>query len=266
MRVRAVRLVTIALMVTVSCTSANPGLHRAHGFSQRYSQAEDFKALAATAGSTYREAGSLAFCASSPSPSQAVSCALRSCRERANRVHAISECEITMLGDHEVSAFSDLSAMMVQYEQEIRGTNAAAQPPGSRPRSTPTADSDHCQWARDGECDDTRYLGAISGACRHGSDASDCRGLQLRPPQQLVGNTCQWAFDGECDDSRYIGAITGVCRHGTDMADCGLLRLRSRQELVGNTCRWAFDGECDHPHVGTGACPAGTDAADCGGH
>ena len=102
-----------------------------------------------------------------------------------------------------------------------------------------------CDWAFDGECDDVRYLGAVTNACRPNTDESDCRGLPLRPSEDLVGNTCQWAYDGECDDDRYVGAITRACRRGTDEADCQGLPLRSAGQEEGNTCTYAFDDECD---------------------
>lgn len=147
------------------------------------------------------------------------------------------------------------------------------------------ADTDSCQWALDGECDEPRYGG--TGACDNGTDTSDCRPLlsgdntcrwafdhecdepdvgtgACRPGTDTADcravhiggdNSCHWAHDGECDEPRYAG--TGACTDGTDTADCGHLASGD------NTCRWAFDRECDHPGLGTGACLPGTDTADC---
>lgn len=93
------------------------------------------------------------------------------------------------------------------------------------PGSQPGRAGNSCQWAFDGECDDSRYFGFISSACPHGTDEADCAGLQLRPGYLLTGNTCQWAFDGDCDDYRYVGG-TGACPAGTDASDCQGYRLR----------------------------------------
>lgn len=127
------------------------------------------------------------------------------------------------------------------------------------------AQNNSCQFANDGECDESRYYGNITGACPAGTDTYDCRALRLRPQSEMAGNSCQWAFDGECDEGRYVGSVTTVCADGTDTADCTGLSLRSPAEMAGNSCQWAFDGECDHPGIGTGACPMGTDASDCAG-
>ncbi len=135
---------------------------------------------------------------------------------------------------------------------------AASAPPAPR-----TVDTNACVWAFNGQCDDSRHVGAASSGCPHRTDATDCQALPMRSVPELAGNTCQWAFDGECDDMRHVGADTGVCRPGTDQADCSGLQPRGRQDLAGNTCQWAFDGECDHRGIGTGVCPEGTDMADC---
>ncbi len=160
-------------------------------------------------------------------------------------------------------AFACLMLLVVAgYEPDATrvptsGTAASA-PPAPR-----TADTDACVWAFDGECDDSRHVGAVTTACPHRTDATDCRALRLRSAQELAVNTCQWAFDGECDDMRHVGAVTGACQPGTDQADCSGLQPRGRQDLAGNTCQWAFDGECDHRGIGTGICPERTDTADC---
>ena len=109
---------------------------------------------------------------------------------------------------------------------------------------------DSCQWAHDGECDDTRYGG--TGACRPGTDASDCRAAAAGGD-----DSCRWAFDGECDEP---GIGLGLCTTGTDTTDCAPVAfLRNRT----NRCASAFDGTCDEPGRGTGRCDADTDTADC---
>ena len=125
------------------------------------------------------------------------------------------------------------------------------------------AQDNSCRWAFDGECDESRYHGNVTGACPAGTDTNDCRGLRLRDAGEMAGNGCQWAFDGECD---HPGVGTGACQMGTDTADCAGL---GRPQAGGATssvdsCRWAFDGECDEARFsGTGACSDGTDTTDC---
>ena len=156
-------------------------------------------------------------------------------------------------------------AGMLMAGQAVAEEAAAAADPIATPVAQASADNDSCEWANDGECDDIRYIGADTGACLAGTDATDCSAFTLRPASELEGNECQWAFDGECDDTRYVDFVTGACLHGTDTDDCRSLTLRPESELEGNSCQWAFDGECDHPDVGTGACLPGTDTLDCAG-
>ncbi|MGJ3230176.1 MAG: trypsin-like serine peptidase [Oceanicaulis sp.] len=111
---------------------------------------------------------------------------------------------------------------------------------------------DSCRHANDGECDEP---GLGTGACRSGTDRSDCWRI-------LTGredDSCQWARDGECDEP---GFGTGACTQGTDQTDCGdVTELRFRSDM----CATAFDGVCDEPELGTGRCAARTDRSDCVG-
>ncbi len=61
-----------------------------------------------------------------------------------------------------------------------------------------------------------RYIGAVTGACEHGTGSIDCSALRLRIPEELWGSTCQWAFDGECE---HPGAGAGLGQPRTDTAD-----------------------------------------------
>lgn len=110
--------------------------------------------------------------------------------------------------------------------------------------------SDTCQYANDGECDDP---GLGTGACRQGTDYSDC----WRLAQGVEDNSCRWANDGECDEP---GFGTGACTQATDLADCGsVINLRFRND----SCESAFDGVCNEPEIGDGRCAARSDRADC---
>lgn len=125
--------------------------------------------------------------------------------------------------------------------------------------------NDSCIYANDGECDDPRFLGA-TGACRAGSDATDCAGsvtqaeaLAALPAglrQQLGSDSCIYANDNECDDPAFGG--TGSCVAGTDATDC-------RPAAVGgdDSCAWAGDAECDEPGIGGGYCTDFSDTTDC---
>ena len=68
------------------------------------------------------------------------------------------------------------------------------------------AQSNSCQYANDGECDEpgTWAGGSASGiaACSSGTDYTDCN------------NACRYRNDGECDEPRFCGT-------GTDCRDCG---------------------------------------------
>ena len=108
---------------------------------------------------------------------------------------------------------------------------------------------DSCRWANDNECDDPD-IG--TGACRMGTDYSDCRALR-----EGENDSCRWARDGECDEPN-IG--TGACVQATDRTDCGALaNLRNQTDR----CDTAFNGVCEEPGRGNGACQARTDRSDC---
>lgn len=125
-----------------------------------------------------------------------------------------------------------------------------------------------CQWAFDGECDESRFQGNSTDACTAGTDTFDCQGHSLR---QSAGadDSCEWARDGECDDARYVGNASGACTAGTDATDCRGYTLRTAQADPGNSCQWAYDGECDEERyqgAASTACTIGTDSADCRGY
>lgn len=132
---------------------------------------------------------------------------------------------------------------------------------------------DSCDYARDNECDESRYGG--TGACEPGTDSFDCALLAAGRSD----DSCQWANDGECDEPRLEGVST-ACRDGTDATDCDGVPTRAealealfdllppgvRERLGSDTCEYAFDLECDDTAFGgTGACETGTDATDCRG-
>ncbi len=110
--------------------------------------------------------------------------------------------------------------------------------------------TDSCQFAHDLECDDAAFGG--TGACRAGTDATDCRGLAAGGDE-----SCQYAGDGECDEPN-IGL--GVCADGTDTLDCQTVAyLRNRDD----SCDMAFNGQCNEADGGDGQCAPLTDTADC---
>lgn len=120
--------------------------------------------------------------------------------------------------------------------------NANIKPPRGR------GGDDSCRWANDNECDDPD-IG--TGACRMGTDYSDCRALR-----EGENDSCRWARDGECDEPN-IG--TGACVQATDRTDCGALaNLRNQTDR----CATAFNGVCEEPGRGNG-CEARTDRSDC---
>ncbi|MEM7444043.1 MAG: trypsin-like serine protease [Pseudomonadota bacterium] len=111
--------------------------------------------------------------------------------------------------------------------------------------------NDSCQWANDLECDDIRFGG--TGACREGTDATDCRALAMGGD-----NSCEWSFDGECDEPR-IGV--GVCTSGTDTADCAAAAIRRNRT---NSCPTSLNDRCDESALGgSGLCQPLTDTSDC---
>lgn len=114
---------------------------------------------------------------------------------------------------------------------------------------------DSSQWARDGECDDPRFVGDgmadILLEEDQWADATDCRALfdagriRLRDgdtsvpggPIDFGADTGDWIFDGECDDPRFVGdgmaAVLLDEDRLADATDCralyeaGRIRLRA---------------------------------------
>lgn len=110
---------------------------------------------------------------------------------------------------------------------------------------------DSCRWANDNECDEPD-IG--TGACRLGTDYSDCRHLR-----EGEDDSCRWARDGECDEPNFG---TGACVQGTDRTDCGNISWMRNQT---DRCATAFNGVCEEPGRGNGRCEARTDRSDCYG-
>jgi len=104
---------------------------------------------------------------------------------------------------------------------------------------------DASEWARDGECDDPRFVG--TGVASElldadlGHDATDCRQAiaagtatftgapteQPLPSFDYGGDWSKWANDGECDDLRFTGEGTSKKLLTEDMlgdaSDCAAL-------------------------------------------
>ena len=110
---------------------------------------------------------------------------------------------------------------------------------------------DSCRWANDNECDEPD-IG--TGACRLGTDRSDCRAMRAGDD-----DSCRWARDGECDEPNFG---TGACVQGTDRTDCGAIAWMRNQN---DTCTTAFNNVCEEPGHGNGSCAARTDRSDCHG-
>ncbi|MEQ1708285.1 MAG: trypsin-like serine protease [Terricaulis sp.] len=111
--------------------------------------------------------------------------------------------------------------------------------------------NDSCRWANDNECDDPD-IG--TGACRLGTDDSDCRALR-----NGENDSCRWARDGECDEPNFG---TGACVQGTDRTDCGQISWMRNQS---DSCTTALNDVCEEPGHANGSCAASTDRADCHG-
>lgn len=109
---------------------------------------------------------------------------------------------------------------------------------------------DSCRWANDGECDDP---GIGTGACRAGTDYSDC----WRIATGVEDDSCRWANDGECDEPHFG---TGACTQATDRTDCGAVAYLRNQT---DACRFAFNDVCNEPGRGDGTCDPRTDRGDC---
>jgi protease YdgD len=127
---------------------------------------------------------------------------------------------------------------------------AIKQRDGGKPGG-PVSGDDSCRWAHDNECDDPD-IG--TGACRQGTDFSDCRHLR-----QGEDDSCRWARDGECDEPNFG---TGACTQGTDRTDCGSISWMRNQT---DACATSFNGICEEPGHGNGSCAARTDRTDCHG-
>ena len=123
---------------------------------------------------------------------------------------------------------------------------------GDGPSKPAGGGNDSCRWANDHECDEPD-IG--TGACRMGTDYSDCVHLRTRED-----DSCQYHGDGECDEPNFG---TGACTQGTDRTDCGDIAWMRNQN---DSCDTAFNGVCDEAGgTGTGRCAARTDRSDCHG-
>ncbi len=138
--------------------------------------------------------------------------------------------------------------------------------------AAPALAADSCQFARDNECDESRFGGG--GACEAGTDATDCALLATG----ILNDSCTSARNGACEEPRYRNQ-SNACVDGSDTTDCAAFdaaRLDSFNSLMAlvpadiqgalgdNSCIYAFDGECDDLALGgTGYCNPRTDAADC---
>lgn len=142
------------------------------------------------------------------------------------------------------------------FSQLVRGAAHALpfsikQRDGGKPEGGAVSGDDTCRWAHDNECDDPD-IG--TGACRQGTDFSDCRHLR-----QGEDDSCQWARDGECDEPNFG---TGACTQGTDRTDCGSISWMRNQT---DACATSFNGICEEPGHGNGSCAPRTDRTDCHG-
>ena len=144
----------------------------------------------------------------------------------------------------------------------------------------PDFGDDNSRWARDGECDDSRFTGpGMTDApfleSDIGHDASDCRSAFRSGKVQLVSaspgvgapafgdDASDWSKDGECDDPRFRGAgmtTTTLLEDDIlhDATDCSAAWARGEIRLAGvgasgipdfgdNASNFANDGECDDP-------------------
>lgn len=141
-------------------------------------------------------------------------------------------------------ALSGATAMPVRTTPISAKPHAGGKPPGR-------GGDDSCRWAHDNECDDPDVG---TGACRQGTDYSDCRALH-----EGENDSCRWARDGECDEPNFG---TGACVQGTDRTDCGQIAWMRNQS---DACATAFNGVCEEPGHANGSCAARTDRADCHG-
>ncbi len=131
---------------------------------------------------------------------------------------------------------------------DLVSKQAANPKPGPR---GPAGGNDTCRWAHDNECDEPDVG---TGACRQGTDYSDCRAIRAGDD-----NSCRWANDHECDEPNFG---TGACVQGTDRNDCGEIAWMRNQT---DSCATAFNGACEEPGQGSGSCAARSDRSDCRG-
>jgi len=145
---------------------------------------------------------------------------------------------------------------------------------------------DGSEWAKDGECDDPRFVGEGVGVKLLledlGADATDCKTLFDAGDISLISATnfdfgddsSRWNNDGECDDPRFAGEGTAAKLEPRDFAsdatDCKALFDEGKVSFVGgiaimtsldgakntdvsgvdfgdDSSEWANDGECDDP-------------------
>jgi len=144
----------------------------------------------------------------------------------------------------------------------------------------PDFGDDNSRWARDGECDDSRFTGPGMTTTPFlesdiGHDASDCRSAFQSGSVSLVSaprgastpdfgdDASDWSKDGECDDPRFRGVgMTDTTLLEDDIlhdaTDCGDAWEKGEIRLAGvaasgipdfgdNASDYANDGECDDP-------------------
>ncbi|MEZ5996303.1 MAG: trypsin-like serine protease [Hyphomonadaceae bacterium] len=141
------------------------------------------------------------------------------------------------------------SAAAGSLQQTFTGARQAVR---GKPPRVDGGGNDSCRWARDNECDEP---GVGTGACRAGTDRSDC----ARIISGQEDDSCRWAHDHECDEPNFG---TGACVQGTARSDCGdIAWLRNQTD----TCATAFNGVCEEPGQNGGGCAARTDRSDCRG-
>lgn len=154
--------------------------------------------------------------------------------------------------------------------------------------TTTTADidfgDDSSEWAKDGECDDPRFVGEGSATelvdADLMKDATDCQAafeagtvtlkdggstaVATTTEIDFGDDSSEWANDGECDDPRFTGAGTADelvnADRMKDATDCkaafeaGTVTLKDGGstpvadiDYGDDSSEWAKDGECDDP-------------------
>ena len=141
---------------------------------------------------------------------------------------------------------------------------------------------DSGEWARDGECDDPRFVGEAMASSPNAMhilrDATDCResfedervalfspellaaspGVSDLPPGfELGDDSSEWAFDGECDDLRFVGEAMAAAPDEDDVfsdrTDCGRALLTAGVQ-VRSLPEGIAAGEDDGPWAGNKVC------------